>query len=60
MLLPPYASTTISSLIESTRTRFDARLHGQGQLIAVVGSVSGAAKGAAEKLVKAAQIAQAA
>jgi len=60
MLLPLYASTTISSLIESTRTRFNARLRGQGQLIAGVGSASDTAKGAAEMLVKTAQIAQAA
>src|SRR5699024_2954147 len=54
------ASTTISSLIESTRTRFNARLRGQGQLIAGVGSASDTAKGAAEMLGKTAQIAQAA
>src|SRR5699024_5039455 len=60
MLLPLYASTTISSLMESTRTRFNARLRGQGQLIAGVGSASDTAKGAAEMLGKTAQIAQAA
>src|SRR5699024_6515411 len=60
MLLPLYASTPISRLIESTRTRFNARLRGQGQLIGGVGSASDTAKGAAEMLGKTAQIAQAA
>lgn len=60
VLLPLDEIASPDHLLETARTRFTARLHGQGELVAGVGPETESAKAAAEQLVDAAQIAQAA
>ena len=60
VLLPLQSSATPETLMDIIRTRFNARLRGQGNLVAGLGPEASSAKEAAEKLVNSAQIAQAA
>lgn len=60
VLLPLQGLTSIGALMEAIRTRFNARLRGRGNLVGGLGPEVSSAKEAAEKLVNAAQIAQAA
>lgn len=60
VLLPLQSSTSIGKLMETIRARFHARLRGRGNLVAGLGPEASSAKDASEKLVNAAQIAQAA
>lgn len=60
VLLPFSDPAVMNALIQMTHTRFIARLRGQGQLVAGVGTQSTSAKTAAGQLFDTAQIAEAA